>query len=142
MDGAHVLNARVIEQFHAGVPVEGMLRERLLLLTTVGRRTGTPRTTPMMFHRYRGRLLVMASNAGAAKAPDWYVNLVAHPRVIVEAPDATYDAIARTLIGADRAAAGDDLVRAYPFFADHQLMAGPVIPLVELVGPSTTGLDH
>lgn len=128
-------NAKVIEQFRAGGPVEGMTRERLLLLTTVGRRTGTPRTTPMMFHRYRCRLLVMASNAGAAKPPDWYGNLVANPRVIVETPDATYDATARTLTGADRAAAWDDLVRAHPFFADHQLAAGRVIPLVELVGP-------
>ncbi len=130
------VNARVIEQFRSGGPVEGMTREGLLLLTTVGRRTGTPRTTPMMFHRFGDRLLVMASNAGAAKAPDWYVNLVAHPRVIVEAPDATYDAVAGTLIGADRAAAWDDLVRAFPFFADHQRKAGRVIPLVELVGLS------
>ena len=130
------VNARVIEQFRTGDAVDGMTRERLLLLTTVGRRSGTPRTTPMMFHRYRGRLLVMASNAGAANAPDWYANLVAHPSVIVEAPHATYDAIARTLVGADRVAAWDDLVSAYPFFADHQLQAGRVIPLVELVEPS------
>jgi len=129
------LNAKVIEQFRAGGPVEGMTRERLLLLTTVGRRTATKRTTPMMFHRYRGRLLVMASNAGAPKEPDWYVNLVAHPQVLVETPDATYDAIAQTLTGGDRAAAWDDLVGAYPFFADHQLRAAREIPLVELVGP-------
>lgn len=128
------LNAQVIEQFRAGGPVKGMTRERLLLLTTVGRRTGLPRTTPMMFHRYRGRLLVMASNAGAAKRPDWYLNLVAHPRVTVETSDATYDAEAKTLTGGDRAAAWGDLVRSYPFFADHQETAGRVIPLVELVG--------
>ena len=77
----------------------------------------------------------MASNAGAAKVPDWYVNLVAHPRVTVGTPDATYAAIAMTLAGADRAPAWDDLVRVYPFFADHQVTAGRVIPLVELVGP-------
>ena len=53
------LNAKVIEQFRAGGPVEDMTRERLLLLTTVGRRTATKRTTPMMFHRYRGRLLLV-----------------------------------------------------------------------------------
>jgi deazaflavin-dependent oxidoreductase (nitroreductase family) len=129
-------NAKVIDQFRAGGPVEGMSRERLLLLTTVGRRTGTRRTTPMMFQRYQGRLLVMASNAGAAKAPDWYLNLVAHPRVIVETTVATYNAIARTLTGEDRAAAWDDLVGAYPFFADHQMTAGRVIPLVELVTAS------
>ena len=127
-------NAEVIEQFRAGGPVRGLTRERLLLLTTVGRRTGTPRTTPMMFHRYRSRLLVMASSAGAVRRPDRYLNLVAHPRVIVETSDPTYDATARTLSGGDRAAAWDDLVRSYPFFADPEEASGRVIPLVELVG--------
>ena len=89
----------------------------------------------MMFHRFRDRILVMASNAGAAQPPDWYVNLVADPRVTVETSDATFEAIAQTLTGEDRAAAWDDLVRAFPFFADHQVRAGRVIPLVELVGP-------
>ena len=88
----------------------------------------------MMFHRYRDRLLVMASSAGAVRRPDRYLNLVAHPRVIVETSDPTYDATARTLSGGDRAAAWDDLVRSYPFFADHEEAAGRVIPLVELVG--------
>ncbi len=89
----------------------------------------------MMFHRFRDRILVMASNAGAAKPPDWYANLVAHPRVTVETSDATFEATTRTLTGDDRAVAWDDLVKAFPFFADHQVKAGRVIPLVELVGP-------
>jgi deazaflavin-dependent oxidoreductase (nitroreductase family) len=126
------VNARVIEQFRAGGPVDGMSRERLVLLTTTGRRTGRRRTTPIMFHTYGGRLLVMASNAGAVKPPDWYLNLTADPSVRVEAPDRSYDARATTLTGAERDGAWADLLAHYPFFADHQAGAGREIPLVAL----------
>ena len=55
-------NRRVIEQFRAGGEVEGMHRERLALLTTTGRTSGEPRTTPMMVHRDGSRwLLTMCS---------------------------------------------------------------------------------
>jgi len=56
-----------------------MHRDRLVLLTTVGARTGKWHTTPMMFHRDGERLLVIASNMGAVNHPDWYLNLVANP---------------------------------------------------------------
>ena len=81
------VNKRVVEQFRAGGEIDGMHRERLLLLTTTGRRTGEPRTTPMMFHRDGDRVLVIASNIGAPRHPDWYLNLVAHPEVTVEVGD-------------------------------------------------------
>ena len=81
------VNKRVVEQFRAGGPIEGMHRERLLLLTTTGRRTGEHRTTPMMFHRDGDRVLVIASNIGAPRHPDWYLNLVANPEVTVEVGD-------------------------------------------------------
>ena len=64
-------NKKVIEQFRAGGEIDGMRRDRLVLLTTVGAKSGQRRTTPMMFHRDRGRLLVVASNAGAPEHPDW-----------------------------------------------------------------------
>jgi len=72
-------NKRVIEQFRAGGEIDGMRRDRLVLLTTVGAKSGLRRTTPMMFHRDGDRLLVIASNIGASRHPDWYVNLVAKP---------------------------------------------------------------
>ena len=65
------INRRVIDQFRAGGPVEGMQRDRLVLLTTTGRRSGEPRTTPMMFHRDGDRVLVIASNIGAAAEAAW-----------------------------------------------------------------------
>src|SRR6266567_2685848 len=96
------INRRTVEQFRAGGAIDGMHRERLLLLTTVGRRSGERRTTPMMFHRDGEHVYVIASNIGAPRHPDWYLNLAADPDVTVEIGDDTYDATATPLAGAER----------------------------------------
>jgi deazaflavin-dependent oxidoreductase (nitroreductase family) len=126
------INRRVIEQFRAGGDVEGMHRDRLLLLTTAGARSGQRRTTPMMFHPDGDRLLVIASNMGAARHPDWYLNLVADPHVTVEVGDQVYEAVASTAQGAERERLWRLLTEHYPFFAEHQQQAGRVIPVVIL----------
>jgi deazaflavin-dependent oxidoreductase (nitroreductase family) len=128
------VNWRVVEQFRAGGAIDGMHRERLLLLTTTGRRTGEARTTPMMFHREGGRVLVIASGAGAPRHPEWYLNLVADPEVTVEVGDesgAPRRAVARSLAGDERTAVWEMLKATYPFFAEHEEAATPrVIPVV------------
>ena len=126
------INRRVIEQFRAGGEVEGMHRERLLLLTTVGARTGSPRTTPLMFVPDGDRLLVIASNIGAPHHPDWYRNLVAQPRVGVEVGDERFDAVAETAQGQERERLWTSLVRDYPFFTEHQQKTDRQIPVVIL----------
>lgn len=126
------INRRVIDQFRAGGEIDGMQRDRILLLTTTGARTGRRRTTPMMFHRDDGRLLVIASNVGAARHPDWYVNLAAHPRVTVEVGEDTYDADARTVTGAERDRVWAMLKESYPFFAEHEAKTTRTIPVVAL----------
>ena len=126
------INRRVIEQFRAGGEVEGMHRDGLLLLTTVGAKTGQRRTTPMMFHRDGDRLLVIASNIGAPQHPDWYVNLVANPRVTVEVGDEAYAAAAATAEGPERARLWIMLKQIYPFFADHETKTDRTIPVVVL----------
>lgn len=55
----------------------------VLLLTTIGRRTGVPRTTPVQFMRSGARMVVVAANGGAPVAPAWLGNLVATPRASV-----------------------------------------------------------
>lgn len=126
-------NRRVIRQFRAGGEIEGMHRDRLVLLTTTGARTGKRRTTPMMFHRDGTRLLVVASNAGARRHPNWYRNVVADPRVTVEVGDETYEATATELTGEDRARTWAMLKERYPFFADHEAKVARTIPVVALV---------
>src|ERR1700712_4328981 len=95
------INRKTIEQFRAGGDIDGMHRERLLLLTTVGSRTGRPHTAPMMFVRDGDRVLVIASNMGASKDPDWCSNLIANDEVTVEIGDRSYPAHAELLSGDD-----------------------------------------
>jgi deazaflavin-dependent oxidoreductase (nitroreductase family) len=124
------INRRTIEQFRAGGEITGMHRDRLLLLTTTGRRTGERRTTPMMFHPDGDRLLLIASNMGAPRHPDWYLNLEADPHVTVEVGDETYDATAVPATGEERERLWSILTQAYPFFIDHEAKTDRVIPVV------------
>lgn len=126
------INPRVIEQFRAGGEIEGMHRERLLLLTTTGARTGQQRTTPMMFHMDGDRPLVMASNAGDRRPPDWYANLLANPSVRVEIGDESYEATATVLSGDERERLWAEITAANPFFLDHEKKAERQIPVVAL----------
>lgn len=123
-------NLEVITRFRAGGPIDGMHRERLVLLTTTGARTGERRTTPMMFHRDGDRLLVIASNVGAPRHPHWYTNLVADPHVTVEVGDETYEAIATPASGAEYERLWSMITELYPFFADHQKKTERTIPIV------------
>jgi deazaflavin-dependent oxidoreductase (nitroreductase family) len=127
-------NQRLIEQFRADRSSNGdaFKGRPLLLLTTTGARSGQRRTAPMMYVRDGERLLVIASNAGAPKHPDWYYNLVAHPHVTVEVGRETYDAIAVVTEGAERQQLWDKIVEQYPFFADHQTKVTRQIPVVAL----------
>jgi deazaflavin-dependent oxidoreductase (nitroreductase family) len=109
-----------------------MNRDRLLLLTTTGARSGQPRTTPLMFHRQDDRLLVIASNIGAAQHPDWYHNLVADPHVTVEVGDQSYPALASTLDGPEHEQLWELLKQQYPFFAEHENKTDRRIPVVAL----------
>ena len=130
--GIRETNRRVIEQFRAGGEIDGMHRERLVLLTTTGARTGQQRTTPMMFHRDGDRILVVAANAGAPRHPDWYRNLEREPRVTVEVGGEAYPAIATVLAGEERNREWAALKKAYPFFAEFEKTAGRTIPAVAI----------
>jgi deazaflavin-dependent oxidoreductase (nitroreductase family) len=128
-------NQQLIEEFRAqrhqaGGPFE---KRPLLVLTTIGARSGLRRSTPMMYVRDGDRLMVMASNAGAPRHPDWYHNLVAHPHVTVEVGTETFEATAVVAQGEERQRLWDSLVAAYPFFAEHQARITRQIPLVLLI---------
>jgi deazaflavin-dependent oxidoreductase (nitroreductase family) len=116
-------NRQLIEQFRADGGVS-MGNRPLLLLTTHGRRTGEPRTSPMMYVRDGDRLLVIASNNGATHDPAWLLNLIADPKVTVEVPGETYTATAVVPHGEERDRLFAGIVKEYPFFAEHQQRAG------------------
>ena len=123
-------NRQLVTDFRAHDP--RFSGRKLLLLTTTGARSGTPHTTPMTYVRDGDRVLVIASNAGAVRHPDWYFNLVTHPTVTVELPDETYQARARTAEGEERDHLWAQIVAQMPFFTDHQAQISRQIPVVVL----------
>ena len=127
-------NERIIEEFRAnGGAVGGTWEGRdLLLLTTAGRKSGRSHTTPMVYTRDVDRLLVYASKGGAPKHPDWYLNLVADPHVVVEAGGERYDAIATPLEGEERDREFALQAERVPTFAEYQAQTERVIPVVAL----------
>jgi len=127
-------NRQIIEEFRAnGGKVGGMFEgATLLLLTTRGRRSGRPHTTPLTYLADGDRLLVFASNAGGPSDPAWLLNARADGRVTVEAGTESYEAIAHVLEGEERDrlyALQSELVPAY---AEYQRQTERVIPVVAL----------
>ena len=127
-------NLRIIGEFRAyGGAVGGTWEGRdLLLLTTRGRKSGRSHTTPMVYTRDGDRLLVYASKGGAPNHPDWYLNLVADPHVVVEVGSEHFDAIATPLVGEERDRGFAQQVERRPQFGEYQAQTSRVIPVVAL----------
>ena len=126
---------RVIEEFRArgGVVGGSLAGTPLLLLTVTGAQTSRPRTVPVAYLDEGDRLLVAAANGGAAKHPDWYYSLLAHPDVSVEVGDQTFGATAVALRGDERELAFARYVERFPALHDHQQRTDREIPIVALV---------
>jgi F420H(2)-dependent quinone reductase len=102
----------------------------ICLLTTTGRRTGTPRTVPLCYLSDGDRLVLVASQGGLAKHPLWYLNLFAHPDVTVQIGRNTRQMRARTADPDERAALWPRMVDLYADFDSYQSWTEREIPLV------------
>ena len=127
-------NNKIIEEFRAsggtvGGPFEGA---PLLLLHTVGARTGQERVNPVMYMRVDGGYAVFASKAGAPSHPGWYHNLLAHPKVTAEIGTGTVELTARVAESGERERIWAAQKAAYPGFADYERKTARQIPVVIL----------
>jgi len=128
-------NQEVIEEFRAnnGTILNGQFKGRqLLLLTTTGARSGQKRTAPLAFTRSGEDYVVIASKAGMPTNPDWYHNLVAHPKVTVEVGGETFEANARVTQGDERERLFAAQVALMPGFGDYQRKTTRQLPVVVL----------
>jgi deazaflavin-dependent oxidoreductase (nitroreductase family) len=127
-------NRQIIEAFRATrmKPNGPFAASPLLLLTTTGAKSGQARTNPLRHFRDGDQLLVLASNHGSAKNPDWYHNLLAHPDVTVEVGAETYRATATALVGSEREQAWAGIAARNPAFAELQSKTTRQIPVVAL----------
>jgi deazaflavin-dependent oxidoreductase (nitroreductase family) len=106
-------NKAVIEEFRThGGQVKGWAP--LILLTTTGAKTGRPRIAPLMLVTDGDRILAVASKGGYPKHPEWYLNLLAHPKVTVEVGSEKFDTTARILTGNEREQAFTRAVEVFP----------------------------
>jgi deazaflavin-dependent oxidoreductase (nitroreductase family) len=105
----------------------------VLILRTTGAKSGKERVNPMMYLDEGGRIFVFASKAGAHTHPDWYHNLVANSRVIVEMGPETFEATASPVAREARDRIYGIQAKRYPGFAEYQAGTSRVIPVVELV---------
>ena len=104
----------------------------VLLLTTTGRRSGKARTTPLTFFRDGTELVVIASNGGADRPPDWSLNLQQTPRAIVEIGTDTLVVTARTASEQERQRLWVVVTAAYAGYARYQERTTRRIPVVLL----------
>ena len=104
----------------------------VLLLTTVGRKSGQPRTWPLTYVRDGDNVVIIASAGGLPQHPAWYLNLRDNPRVTVHFGQERREMIATTATGAERDRLWTWISRDFPQYASYQRKTTRQIPVVVL----------
>ena len=112
-----------------GTELKGM---PVVLLTTIGAKSGKLRKTPLMRVEHDGEYAVVASLGGAPKNPVWYYNIVANPHVELQDGTASRDYQAREVFDDEKAIWWQRAVAAYPDYADYQRKTDRDIPVFVL----------
>ena len=106
--------------------------QRFLLLTTTGRRTGQPRTMPLLYVRDGERFVVVGSNGGDDRPPAWWLNLQKDPAAHVQVGRRRLRVSARRARGAELDALWQRLDASYAYYADYRRRTSREIPVVVL----------
>ena len=104
----------------------------VIVLTTVGAKTGKLRKTALMRVEHEGTYAVVASLGGAPRHPKWYWNLLAHPHVELQDGPEKRDYLAREVTGDEKVLWWERAVAAYPPYADYQEKTAREIPVFVL----------
>ncbi|MDX2358301.1 nitroreductase family deazaflavin-dependent oxidoreductase [Dietzia sp. PP-33] len=104
----------------------------VVIVTTVGKKSGKLRKTPLMRVEHEGSYAAVASLGGAPTHPVWYWNIKAHPHVELRDKDRVGDFTARELSGRERDLWWDRAVAVYPDYRDYQENTERTIPVFVL----------
>ena len=134
MNNPNNWNQAIIDEFRAnsgkvGGPFAG---KTLLLLHTVGVKSGQERINPVAYVADGDRLVIIASKGGASTNPDWYYNILAHPLVTVEVGAEKFQAKAAIASEPERTRLYNQMVEMMPGFAEYQRKTTRVIPVITL----------
>lgn len=100
------------------------------ILTTIGRKSGEERDSPLLFLQEGKRIVLVASQGGRATNPMWYLNLVANPRVKFQTKHETLELTARDATDAERDEYWPKLDAMYPDFVNYRSYTDRKIPIV------------
>jgi deazaflavin-dependent oxidoreductase (nitroreductase family) len=127
-------NKAIIEEFRAnGGKVGGQFAGKpLLLLHTIGAKSGQPRLNPVACLRDVDHYVIVASKGGAPTNPDWYYNVVAHPLVTVEYGTETFKVSATVATEPERTRLYNQMAAERPTFAEYQRKTTRTIPVIIL----------
>ncbi len=101
----------------------------IIVVTTVGHKTGKVRKVPLMRVEHEGEYALVASKGGAVDHPGWYHNLIADPHVMVQDGPEPFDAEVRMVTGDERARWWERSVEAFPTYADYAAKTNREIPV-------------
>lgn len=102
----------------------------ILLLTTVGRKSGEQRTTPLIHRTDGGHWIVVASKGGAPEHPSWYENLLADADATIQVKGERIDVRASTAGGDERARLWSLMAEVWPAYDEYQARTDREIPVV------------
>jgi deazaflavin-dependent oxidoreductase (nitroreductase family) len=134
MNSPNDWNRAVIDEFRANSGRVGghFAGKTLLLLHTIGAKTGLERINPVAYVTDGDRLVIIASKGGAPTHPDWYYNLLAHPLVTVEVGVGKFQAQAAIASEPERTRLFNKMVEMMPGFAEYQRKTTRIIPVIIL----------
>lgn len=111
---------------------ERQLRYSMLLLHTIGRKSGKRRTHTLLYFRDGEDLVICASNNGSPRPPAWYLNLLATPRVHIQHGRVQSEVLAEIVDPEDRERLWRQLLEVRPHYAEYQRTTSRVFPLIRL----------
>ena len=134
MTDVNDFNKKIIEEFRANDGKVGgrFANTTLLLLHTIGAKSGQPRTNPVAYTKDGDRFIIIASKGGAPTNPDWYYNVKANPLVTVELGHEQFQAQATIAEGAERDRLFNQMAEIRPGFAEYQRNTDRQLPVIVL----------
>ena len=104
----------------------------VIFLTTTGRISNKPRTTPLIYLKDNDDFICVASFGGYDKHPDWYLNLQKNNQLIINVKSKSFNAISNTILGEDKSKIWERLIIFYPGFKKYQERTDREIQIVRI----------
>lgn len=127
-------NKAIIEEFRANAGKVGgrFANSTILLLHTIGAKSGLERINPVVCFQDDGRYIIIASKGGAETNPDWYYNLLSHPEVTIEVRTETFQVVASPAEEPERTHLYEKMEAINSGFTAYKHNTSRVIPVVIL----------